>query len=81
MATTQLHFEDLRLLFQGKVIYRSESGAPADPPAGDTTTGRHAIEIAINPSDLQSLRQMITPKFWEPPFVGHPTGGSGDSAI
>ncbi len=69
MASTRLHHSDIVALLQGKVLYRTNTGAPANPPTGEHFDGRYAVEMAINPEDLEGLRQLIEPKFWNPPFI------------
>jgi hypothetical protein len=75
---TLLDFNDIRLLFQGKVLYRLDSGQHADPPAGESSTGKHALEIAIQPGALDGLKQLIPDKFWDLPYIDLASEGGGN---
>ena len=72
MARTHITEHDLPILFKGHAIYRDEFGQPANPPSGETMTGRNAIEVAFAPDAIRALKQLIKPNLLESFFPSSP---------
>lgn len=67
MIGVQLYFEDLRWLLRGMVLNRNADGTRANPPASKGSSTGHALNIMINPDELDVLRKQIPRELWECP--------------